>query len=56
MILGLEHCVTTKSDGNQEVEWVANHDMHSESQGQRPNHLQISGTLDAFTSQSSDNT
>ena len=31
MILGLEHCVTTKSDGNQEVEWVANHDMNSDS-------------------------
>ena len=30
MILGLEHCVTTKSDGNQEVEWVANHDMNSD--------------------------
>ena len=31
MILGLEHCVTTKTDGNQEVEWVANHDMNSDS-------------------------
>ena len=31
MILGLEHCVTTKTDGNQEAEWVANHDMNSDS-------------------------
>ena len=31
MILGLEHCVTTKTDGNQEVECVANHDMNSDS-------------------------
>ena len=31
MILGLEHCVTTKTDGTQEVECVANHDMDSDS-------------------------